>query len=341
MEIDQSIFSWDEKIMDRDYRLFVRIVDLGSLSAAGRELGLSPAAASKRLAALEERLGARLIHRTTRRLMTTAVGATFHEEVRAILMASDAAEARVAGRIDSPSGLLRISAPTSFGRLHVAPHLPVFLDHHPAVRVEMLLDDGYADLPADRVDVAIRIAPAPHAGGLEARLLAPNRRVLCAAPGYLRLHGAPRALTDLPEHRLLAASNQTPWRLESAKARRTVEVDSHVLTNSSEVVRELALAGVGIALRSTWDVGEELASGALCRVLPDWQGASDVGIYAVHARALPLPAAVRAYVDHLASLYAPVPPWEPSSSASAGEGVAETGTCGLPAPAHRLQQAPE
>ena len=111
-------------------------------------------------------------------------------------------------------------------------------------------------------------------------------------------------------HRLLAASNQTPWRLESAKARRTLDVDSHVLTNSSEVVRELALAGVGIALRSTWDVGHELASGALRRILPDWQGARDVGITAVHARAEPLPAALRSWLAHLEALYAPAPPWE-------------------------------
>ncbi len=295
--------------MDHDYRLFARILDLGGLSAAGRELGLSPAAASKRLAALEQRLGARLIHRSTRRLAPTEAGRVFHDDVRAILAATEAAEARVAGRAESPSGPLRISAPTSFGRLHVAPHLSGFLERHPAVQIEMLLDDGFIDLIADRIDVAIRIAPEPRSASLAAQLLAPNRRVLCAAPTYLDRHGAPASLGDLAGHRLLAASNQTPWRLESTKARRVLDVDSHVRTNSSEVVRELALAGAGIALRSTWDVGGELASGALCRILSDWQGATDVGIYALHARAAPLPAAVRAYVAHLGVLYAP-PPWE-------------------------------
>jgi len=295
--------------VDLDYRLFARILDLGSLSAAGRELGLSPAAASKRLAALEQRLGARLIHRSTRRLAPTEAGRIFHDDVRAILAATAAAEARVAGRAESPSGPLRISAPTSFGRLHVAPNLSGFLERHPAVQIEMLLDDGFVDLVADRIDVAIRIAPEPRSASLAAQLLAPNRRVLCAAPAYLDRHGAPASLRDLAGHRLLAASNQTPWRLESAKARRVLDVDSHVRTNSSEVVRELALAGAGIALRSTWDVGGELASGVLRRILPDWQGATDVGIYAVHARATPLPAAVRAYVVHLGELYAP-PPWE-------------------------------
>jgi len=295
--------------MDHDYRLFATVIERGSLSAAGRELGLSPAAASKRLAAMETRLGARLIHRTTRRLTATEAGRGFYEAVRGILAAADAAEAHVAGRAATPSGPLRISAPTSFGRLHVAPTLPGFLDAHPAVQIELLLDDDFTDLLADRIDVAIRIAPEPSAAGLAARLLAPNRRLLCAAPAYLDRCGSPASLRDLAGHRLLAASNQTPWRLEGPGGHKTIDVASHVATNSSEVVRALALAGVGIALRSTWDVGTELAAGALVRLLPDWQGATDVGIYAVHARD-PLPAAVTAFVDHLADRFVPQPPWD-------------------------------
>jgi DNA-binding transcriptional LysR family regulator len=298
-------------MMDRDYQLFAHVVEMGSISGAGQRLGLSPAAASKRLAALEERLGARLVHRTTRRLSTTQAGQSFYEEVRAILTAVEAAEARVAGRAERPAGLLRISAPTSFGRLHVAPHLPAFLVRYPDVSAELLLDDGYTDLLADRIDVAIRIAPKPESATLVARLLAPNRRVLCAAPRYLEAHGEPKGLADLAGHSLLAARHQSPWRLERGDERRSVEVESVVATNSSEVVRELALAGTGIALRSTWDVGAELASGALRRVLPDWQGATDVAIWAVHARAESLPATVTAYVAHMAAALGPIPPWEP------------------------------
>ncbi|WP_454885607.1 LysR family transcriptional regulator [Sphingomonas oryzagri] len=293
--------------MDRDYRLLELVVEMGSISAAGQRLGLSPAAASKRLAALEERLGARLVNRTTRRLSTTQAGQAFYEEVRAILAAAEAAEARVSGRAERPSGLLRVSAPTSFGRLHVAPHLPAFLTRYPEVSAELLLDDGYSDLITDRIDVAIRIAPQPDSAMLTARLLAPNQRVLCAAPVYLEAQSAPASLDDLADHKLLAARHQSPWRLEGA---RTIDVDSIVATNSSEVVRELCLAGMGIALRSTWDVGAELASGALRRVLPAWQGATDVAIWAVHAKAEPLPAAVTAYVDHMAAALGPVP-WEP------------------------------
>jgi len=298
-------------MMDRDYRLFAYVVEMGSISGAGQRLGLSPAAASKRLAALEERLGARLVHRTTRRLSTTQVGQAFYEEVRAILAAAEAAEARVAGRAERPAGLLRVSAPTSFGRLHVAPHLPAFLDMYPEVGAELLLDDGYTDLLADRIDVAIRIAAAPGNTTLTARLLAPNRRVLCAAPRYLGAHGEPASLGDLARHRLLAARHQSPWRLEGAAGKPSVEVDSIVATNSSEVVRELCLAGMGIALRSTWDVGAELASGALRRILPGWQGATDVGIWAVHARVEPTPAAIKAYVEYMTRIFGLTPSWEP------------------------------
>lgn len=296
--------------MNRDYRLFALVVETGSISGAGQRLGLSPAAASKRLAALEERLGVRLVHRTTRRLATTEAGQAFYEEVRLLVAAAAAAEARVSGRAKHPSGLLRITAPTSFGRLRVAPHLPAFLDRYPEVSAELLLDDGYADLPGQRIDVAIRIGAQPGDTGLAARLLAPNRRVLCAAPRYLEAHGEPAALADLSRHRLLAARHQSPWRLERGRVRRSVAVESAVATNSSEVVRELALAGIGIALRSTWDVGAELASGALRRVLPAWQGATDVAIWAVYARAEPLPAAVTAYVAHMAAGLGPEPPWE-------------------------------
>ena len=297
--------------MDRDYRLFAHVVEMGSISAAGQRLGLSPAAASKRLAALEERLGARLVHRTTRRLSTTQAGQAFYEEVRAILAASEAAEARVSGRAERPAGLLRVSAPTSFGRLHVAPHLPAFLARYPEVSAELLLDDGYSDLIGDRIDVAIRIAPAPESTALVAHFLAPNRRILCATRAYLDEHGEPASLDDLAGHKLLAARHQSPWRLERASERRAIEVESVVATNSSEVVRELCLTGTGIALRSTWDVGAELASGALRRILRDWQGATDVGIWAVHARAEPLPAAVKAYVDHMTRVFGPTPSWEP------------------------------
>lgn len=296
--------------MDREYELYARVIETGSLAAAGRSLALSPAMVSKRIAALEERLGARLLHRTTRKLATTEAGQRFYERVVEILAASREAESLVTGTAGEPSGKLRLSAPTSFGRLHVAPHLKAFLDRWPRLEIELDLSDGYVDLVGERIDLAIRIAPGVETG-LTGHRLAPNRRVLCASPEYLKQHGAPARLQDLRRHRLLAAEGQLPWRLQGKGGQIvTVSGESAVRTNSSEVVRELAIAGMGIALRSTWDVGNELRSGVLKRVLPDHPGAADVNIFAVHPASNFQPAGVRAFIDHLRAIYGNAPSWD-------------------------------
>jgi len=191
----------------------------------------------------------------------------------AILATMREAEARVTGVRAAPSGPLRVSAPTSFGRLHIAPHLHRFLDDHPAVALEFNLSDGFVDLIGERIDVALRIAPEI-APDLVAHRLGTSRRLLCAAPAYLARHDAPETIAQLSDHRLLAATGQMPWRLVSGTRRATIEQPSAVITNSSEIVRELALTGVGIALRSLWDVGETLARGDLVRILPDWEGST-------------------------------------------------------------------
>lgn len=296
--------------MDREYELYARVIETGSLAAAGRTLNLSPAMVSKRIAALEERLGARLLHRTTRKLATTAAGQQFYERVVEILAASRAAESLVTGAAGEPSGRLRLTAPTSFGRLHVAPHLKAFLDRWPRLELELDLSDGYVDLVGERIDLAIRIAPGIE-GGLTGHRLAPNRRLLCASPAYLKQHGAPARLQDLRRHRLLAAEGQLPWRLQG-KGGQVVAVpgDSAVRTNSSEVVRELAIAGLGIALRSTWDIGNELRNGLLQVVLPEHPGAADVSIFAVHPATNFVPAGVRAFIDHLRTIYGDAPSWD-------------------------------
>lgn len=296
--------------MDADYALFARIIESGSLSAAGRAVGLSPAMVSKRLARLEARLGAALVNRTTRRLALTETGERFHADVLAILKAVAEAEARAGGQKDGPAGLLRVSAPTSFGRLHIAPHLKRFLDAYPRITLDLDLSDGFVDLMADRIDVAVRITPTV-GGGVSARRLATNRRILCAAPAYIAQHGAPEDTAALARHQLLAATGQFPWRLTGGDGR-TVSIDgtSRVRTNSSEVVRELCIAGVGIALRSLWDVSADLAAGRLVRILPDCEGSADVGIYAVSPRRSEIAPAVRAFTDFLEGLYGPVPPWE-------------------------------
>ena len=292
--------------MDPDITLFARVVEAGSLSAAGRAIGISPAMVSKRIARLEARIGARLLHRTTRQLSPTARGERFYHDVCAILIAMADAEARAADRTIAPSGPLLVSAPTSFGRLHIAPHVTAFLERFPAIALELNLSDDFVDIGREGLDLAIRIAPGI-AATLGAVRLADSRRVLCAAPAYLQARGLPRSLSDLAEHRLLAAAGQTPWRLVGPDGPVDVDAISHVRTNSSELVRELALSGGGIALRSLWDVGDQLADGRLLRVLPDHEGL-DVGIYAVHGRG-PLSSGARAFIAWLQECFSPSPPW--------------------------------
>lgn len=293
----------------RDYDLFCRIVASGSLTAAGRELHLSPAMVSKRLTRLEQRLGAQLVHRSTRRLVITDAGRGFYEDATAILAAAAAAEARVSGAAPVLSGKLRIHAPTSFGRLHVAPHLKSFRAAYPDVRLELDLSDTYVDLVAGRVDIAIRIT-SQIAPGLVAHHLAVNRRILCASPAYLDTHGAPSSLEDLRRHALIAADNQTSWQLTSGSRTKSLAVESVVRTNSSEVARVLATEGHGIALRSLWDIREDLAEGRLIRVLDRWEGSQDVCIHAVHAFTSHVPPTVAAFINHLRETFAPVPAWE-------------------------------
>jgi DNA-binding transcriptional LysR family regulator len=295
--------------MGEDYELFAAIVEAGSLSAAARAMRISPPMASKRLARLEARLGSRLIQRTTRRLSLTSVGQRFYEDVAAVLGAARAAEERAFGHAGAVRGKLRLSAPTSFGRLHLAPYLPEFLDRYPEMELELDLSDEFKNLIGERFDLAIRVASFVDPTLAHRRLNA-SPRVLCATPGYLEAHGAPSRIDDLRKHHLLAATGQLPWRLDGAEGTIVVAGESRVATNSSEVVRELALAGAGIALRSLWEVEAEIANGQLERVLPEFEGSTKAAIYAVSPREERPTARVSAMSDFLAELYAPPAPWE-------------------------------
>jgi DNA-binding transcriptional LysR family regulator len=285
-------------MFDPDYDILADIVAAGSLSAAARLLRVSPASLSKRLSRLEQRLGARLVHRTTRRLTLTPVGRELLDTLVPVRAAIQAAEDRIAGLGTAIAGPLRVTVPTSFGRMHLAPCLPDFLARYPGVELDLDLSDQFVDLLDGGYDLAIRIA-ASVAPGLVSYRLATSRRVLCASPGYLAAHGAPTALADLGAHRLIAAHGQLPWHLDGPDGSIHFPGESCVTTNSSEVVRELALGGCGIALRSLWDVAAELETHKLVRVLPQYEGSHDVAILAVHAPTPLLSANVRALIEHL------------------------------------------
>lgn len=292
-----------------DMEIFARIVRAGTMTAASRELNISPAVVSKRIRKLEERLGCRLFQRTTRQIALTESGHSYYQRVVEILASIEEAEEAVSRDTSVAKGTLKVAAPTSFGRMHIAPHLGPFLESHPDLTVDLTLSDRLIDLVGDGVDVAIRIAELEDSS-LVAHRLGPNNRVICASPTYLEHHETPQTLKDLQDHNCLAADAQDVWRLEGPDGPVDIRVSGRLQTNSSEVVREAVLAGIGIALRSTWDIGPQLKSGQLKILLPEYRVTSRVGLYAVFPSKRFLPIKVRLFINYLAGIYGPNPYWD-------------------------------
>ena len=291
--------------------VFSKVVATGSLSAAARELGLSPAMVSRRLAALEARLGVRLLNRTTRSLNLTDEGAAYHESCARVLAEIEHANSAVAAGRQEPQGTLRVALPAAFGNQYVAPLIPQFAARYPDVQLALSLSDRSVDLVQDGFDLAIRIAALTDSS-LAARKLAPNHRVVCASPEYLRRHGAPRTPDDLAQHNCLLATDFTStWDYRGPDGKRgTARVTGRYWCDNWEVLREWAVAGLGVALKSTWDVRGHLESGALLPLLPGYNFDSDVAIYAVYPHRRHLPAKTRAFIDFLASSFGPEPFWD-------------------------------
>ncbi len=301
--------------MDRigDLNLFLRVLDLGSISAAARSLDLSVATASLRLKRLEKSLGARLFHRTTRRLRLTTEGTALVEQGRSLIEDLDALTEGLQSATAKATGTLRASIPASFGRQYISPLVPEFISRYPHVRLHVDLDDRVRDLAGEGFDVAIRIG-ALRDSRLVARRLAPNRRVLCASPHYLKQHGMPMRPEHLADHDCLVlvgdrgASNV--WTLRKRGGREvSVRVGGRLESNLGEVIRDGAVAGLGIALHSTWHVCEDLKAGRLKVVLPDYSP-PESGIYAVMLQRRLVPLRARAFVEFLAEHFSGAPPWE-------------------------------
>lgn len=292
-----------------DLDVFVRVAATGSMSAAGRILGLSPAVISKRIKRLEERLGTRLFQRTTRQIALTEAGKGYHDRVTAILADLEDAEAFASGRSSEMHGTLKISAPTSFGRMHIAPHLKTFMERHPGISIQLMLTDEFTDIVGGGFDLAIRIAELTDSS-LVARRLTPVRRILCASSEYIAAHGAPRSIEELKTHVCLPAHNNDSWRLEGPEGPVVLRPEGKLITNSSEVIREAVIGGLGIALRSTWDIGPELKAGRIVQVLPAYESSRNVALSAVYPSREFLPQKVRAFIDYLAGLYGPSPYWD-------------------------------
>jgi DNA-binding transcriptional LysR family regulator len=292
-----------------DLEIFARVARTGNMSAAGREMGLSPAVVSKRVSLLEERLGARLFQRTTRQLTLTEVGEGFFKRVVDVLSLIEEAEDFVSRRNTKPRGVLKITAPTSFSRQHIAPYLSTFFSKYPEIEVDIHLSDNFVDIIRNGYDLAVRIGELKDSS-LVARKLAPDNRIICASPAYLKDRGIPKRLEDLEFHNCLSASAQEGWRLDGPDGQKTIKVKGNIRTNSSEFVREALLSGLGIGLRSTWDIADELKTGRLQVILPEYRGSSAVAIYAVYPCREFMPAKVNVFIEYLAELFGNEPYWE-------------------------------
>lgn len=291
--------------------VFARVVDAGGISAAARAMGLSKSAVSKQLSALEDRLGARLLQRTTRRMSLTEAGAGFLEHCRRVVAEAEAAESAIGALQGEPRGTLRVNAPMTFGIMHLAAIIPDFMARHPQLGVDMVLNDRMVDLLDEGFDVAVRIGKLADSS-LVARKLAPARRVMVAAPSYLDRRGRPAALAELAQHDVLSYSYvpaAEEWRFDCPGGEESVRVTSRLRANNGDILLAACLAGSGIAALPTFISGPSLRAGSLVRVLPHLER-TDFAIHAVWPTARHLSAKVRAFVDFLAERFGPVPYWD-------------------------------
>lgn len=293
-----------------DLNLFVRIARLRSISAAARDLRLTPAGASARLAALEKKLGARLLHRTTRQATLTEDGLAFLPHAEHIVLAAESARAALGREQAAPRGTLRVAAPASFARMHVVPGLAGFCERYPGLTLDLRVSDSIVDLVEGAFDVAVRYTE-PGDSSFVARRLAPDRRVLVASPKYIERHGRPETPDDLAEHACLVVGTLDLWTFRG-KGGEQIErrVTPSIRINDGGAVRDTAAAGLGIALMATWCAAEELRSGALVPILPDYPLVSTQTLWALYPSSRELAPKVRVFIDWLVERYGPEPYWD-------------------------------
>jgi DNA-binding transcriptional LysR family regulator len=293
--------------------IFARVVEEKSFSGAARRLGLSKSLVSKQVTQLERSVGARLLNRTTRALSLTEAGAILYEHCSRIV--DELEEAKLAvGRLQTvPRGLLRLTVPVAFGRIHIASALPDFLSRHPEVKIDMATTDRFVDLAEEGYDLAIRIVDQP-APTLVARRLAPVKRKIVATPDYFAQHGVPESPGDLEKHNCLTYTYfnpQDPWRLHGPEGEISVRATGNLRVNDDDALAEAVARGLGVALLPTFIIGKELQSGRLQAALSQYI-AVERHIYAVYLANRHVSAKVRAFIDFLIERFGPEPYWDRS-----------------------------
>lgn len=299
---------------------FVAVSTKGSLTAAAQAEGVAPAVIGRRIDGLEERLGVKLLVRTTRRITLTHEGSAYLEDCQRLLAELTSAEASVSAGGVKASGHLRVTAPAGFGRRHVAPLAPQFLALHPDVSLSLNLSDRIVDIVNEGVDCAVRVGDLPDSSLVSVRL-AENRRLCVASPDYLARAGTPQSPADLAQHQCLTlssdASQTRGWAFMIDGELTHLRPGGRMDCSDGQVLHDWCLQGQGIAWRSTWEVEREVASGALQVVLADYDAPAN-GIYAVFAHAKHLPLRVRLWIDFLKHSYGDPAYWQRSPQVLAG-----------------------
>jgi DNA-binding transcriptional LysR family regulator len=290
--------------MDRwtEIELFVQVAETGSMSRAAEALNLSNASASRHLAALEERLGVRLVERNTRRLYLTETGQEFFQRAKGILGDLRDAESTVNAAALNPTGVLRVTSSLSFAMHHIAPLLREFTDRYPNVTVHVEAANRYLDIIDNNIDVAVRTREYEPDSNITIRRLGETRRILAASPGYLARHGFPRTLDDLQKHKLLIyvhANNPNELRFTKGDEHRSVSVHGLLETNDGQIVRAAALDGMGILVQPSYIIYDDIVAGRLVPVLDDWD-LPHLTINLAYPSRKHLSAKVRAFIDFMA-----------------------------------------
>jgi DNA-binding transcriptional LysR family regulator len=301
----------------RAMQVFTEVADRGSLTAAADALEMSRAMVSRYLESLETWLGARLLHRTTRRVSLTDAGAEALQRCRQVLELANDVQAAAGARSAAPTGKLRITTSNSFAQAHLAAAVAEFLQQHPATQVELIALERAVNLVEERIDLAIRIGNQLD-DTLLARRIAVCRSVVCAAPAYLAANKRPRAPEQLRDHRCLTHAHvgRTEWRLQRGGQTVKVPVTGPLQSNEVAVIRQAALDGLGIALLPTYFISDDLAQGRLVRLLPGYEPET-LGIHALYLSRQHQPLLLRAMVDFLAARFSgEVAPWDRVASAS-------------------------
>lgn len=289
----------------REMETFMAVVEAGSFVAAADKLRISKSVASRIIQDLEGRLGGRLLNRTTRRLSLTDIGQAYYQRCKHILEEIEVAEGAVGKDREAVIGTLRVSAPLTFGTLHLAQHWGEFLQRHPLVELDLKLLDRRVDLVGEGYDLAIRIAPQQEDSSLVSRKLASSRMVICAAPQYLAKNGTPQSLEELSKHEFIGYSYQPAGDILKLKSRGTeegIKLRPRLRVNNGDTCKAAALQGLGIIAQPSFIISDDLAAGNLIEILPEWH-VEERGIYAVYPTRQHLSGKVRALVDYLADKF--------------------------------------